>query len=94
MFLDSPVSLVSIAEITAKAANRKIAGAIHRLEFVDVGKLARGHERHSQAIDGRECGAKQGMREADCRALYGLSEVPGRGPVSRVRSGLRRRNCH
>src|ERR1051325_5896378 len=49
MFLDRSVSLIAIAEITAKAANRKIATTIHRLEFVYVGKLARGHERHSQA---------------------------------------------
>src|SRR5215213_1069421 len=65
MFLNGPVSLISIAEITAKTAYRKIVAAMHRLEFVDVGELSRGHERHSQTIDSGQCGAQQRMREAD-----------------------------
>src|SRR5215213_5096593 len=57
MFLNGPVSLISISEITPKTAYCKVVTAVHRLEFVHVGKLSRRHERHSQTIDRRQCGA-------------------------------------
>src|SRR6185503_7542498 len=94
MFLNRAVSLIAIAEVAAEATDRVVAAAVHRFQFVDVGKLSRGHERHSQSIDGGKRAAQEWMSEADRRALDGLSEIPRRWPVSRNDPGLCRRNNH
>src|SRR6185295_12498486 len=50
MFLNRAVTLIAIAEIATKTAHCEVASAIRRLQFVDVSKLARSHEWHSQTI--------------------------------------------
>jgi hypothetical protein len=77
VFLNRSIALVSIAEITAETAHGEVAASIHRLQFVDVGKLARRNDGHAEAIDCRQCFSQDGMREADRRALNHLGEVPG-----------------
>ena len=54
MCLDGAVSLIAVSEIAAEATYREVAVAVHRVELVDVGELARRHERHSEAIDSRQ----------------------------------------
>src|ERR1044072_7333257 len=77
------IALVAVAEVTGKTADRIIAVAVHRLQFVDVSKLAGSHDRHAETIDGRQRLAQSRIRETDRRTLYYFGEVPGRGPVSR-----------
>src|SRR6185503_1616142 len=93
MFLDGPVSLIAISEVTTEAANCEVAVAIPRLELVDVGKLARSDERHSQAIDCGKSIPQVRMRKADRWALNGFGEMPSRRPVARGGRGLCGRNC-
>src|SRR5262245_40148464 len=69
VFLNCPVSLIAIAEITTKAAHGEVAAAVHRFQFVDVSKLARSDERHSEAIDGGERVSQEWMTETDRWAL-------------------------
>jgi hypothetical protein len=88
MRLDGPVSLIAIAEIAAEAAHGEVAAAIHRVEFVDVGKLARRHERHSEPIDSRQRVAQLRVGKTDRRALDGFSEIPCRRPIPRDCAGL------
>jgi hypothetical protein len=88
MRLDSPVSLIAVAEVAAEAAHGEVAAIVHRVEFVNVGKLARRYERHSQAVDSRQRVAQVGMRETDRRALDGFSEIPCGRPIPRDYAGL------
>ncbi len=88
MRLDGPVTLIAISEVATKAAHGEVAVAVHRVEFVDVGKLAGGHERHSQTIDSRKRVAQVRMGKTDRRALDGFSEIPCRRPIPRDCAGL------
>jgi hypothetical protein len=81
MLLNGPVTLIAIAEITAKASHREIAVTIRRLELVDVSKLARGDERHSQTIHSRKRGSQHRVCKTDGGTLDGLGKIPRRRPV-------------
>ena len=88
MRLDGPVSLIAIAEVAAETAHGEVSVAVHRVEFVDVSKLARRDERHSQTIDSRQRVAQVRMCKTDRRALDGFSEIPCRRPIPRDCAGL------
>src|SRR5882724_694776 len=86
VLLNCPVSLISIAEITAKAAHGKVACPVCGLELVDIGKLSRGNQRHTQSIDCRFGCSERLIREAYSRTLNGLIEVPRGRPVFGIRA--------
>src|ERR1051326_4961164 len=89
VFLQRAVTLIAVAEVAAKAAHGEVAGAVHRLQLVNVGELARRDNRHAETIDGRQRLAQRRMPETDRRALNDFGEVPGGGPVSRKLFGRR-----
>src|SRR5262245_6004489 len=88
MFLNGALTLIAIAEVAAKATDRHCAGPICRFEFIDVSKLARGDERHTQTIDSGQCVSQRRMRKTDRGTLDRLGEIPCRRPVLLSGPGL------
>src|ERR1041385_3820014 len=94
VLLNRAISLIAIAEVASKTTHGEVAVSIRRFQLVNVSKLARGYQRHSQSIDSRQRVSQQRMRETDRRALNGFSEIAGGRPVFRSRASLCRRQCH
>src|ERR1700752_1219464 len=77
MFLNGAVSLIAVSEIATKTAHCEVASAIRLFQFVDIRKLARRHERHSQPIDGSQRLAQMWMRKTDRGTLDRFGKIPG-----------------
>ena len=51
VILNREVTLIAIAQVTSETAYGVLTVTIHRLQFVNISKLAGGHDRHSQAVN-------------------------------------------